>query len=343
MLRVTLPLAFLLTALLGAFGQTCDLLRTLQQRTYGFHPAQLTHEQQDIRGNQIDDFWTAVKQAGPDGIICLKSMLVSQKSDGYFQFDGASLLYSLDHSPEAVQAAADAVGRSELADVDPIGYIGLAQLLARSGADISAAARNYLHEPRVVAELPGQLNVDRSTGAIFLFGSMTSAAIDRVAIPELNATQPYARHTAALVLALNMTEAGLKALRHWPGRAVLPEQEAEEIRKVLRYQPVTAGAGKLTREQVLERLRKLPDAPALSLAENQDWEASAIATLTAGDLEEIREARRRSMSLTAAAIYDYFALTKIMLGVINRLDLFRDARIHPAANAAPAGTASKKK
>src|SRR5215471_10830156 len=126
MLRVTLPLALLLAASLGASGQSCDSLRAVQQRTYGFHPAQLSHEQQDVRGNQIDDFWTAVKQAGPDGITCLKSMLVSQKSDGYFQFDGASLLYSLDHSPAAVQAAADAVGLSDLADLDPVGYIGLA-------------------------------------------------------------------------------------------------------------------------------------------------------------------------------------------------------------------------
>ena len=332
------PIALSLFLILAtaANAQTCDSLRALQQRTYGFHPAQLTEQQRDLRGNQLDDFWNAVKAAGAEGVTCLKSMLASQKSDGFFQFDGASLLYNIDKSPETAQTAADAVGHADITDVDPIGYLGFAMLLAHAGADISTAALNYLHAPEVNAVLPEHsLNIDRSTGAIFLFGSMTSAQIDRALIPELNATQIYARHTAALMLALNMTEASLKAVRHWPGRAQLPEQEAEEIAKVLQYQPLKPAATKLTREQVLERLRKLPDAPALSPAESQDWEAGAIATLTAADLEQLREARRRSMRLSDEAIYDYFELTKIMIGVINRLDLFSEARIHPAP-AAPA-------
>jgi hypothetical protein len=125
-----------------------------------------------------------------------------------------------------------------------------------------------------------------------------------------------------------MTEPSLRALRRWPGREQLPQQEAEEVSKVLRYSPVKAAATRLTREQVLERLRKLPDAPALSPAESQDWQAGAIATLTAGDLEQLRAARRRGMRLSDEAIYHYFELTKIMLGVINRLDLYSTWRIH---------------
>jgi len=335
---MVLALALLLMAA-ACSAQNCDSLRAMQQRTYGFHPSQLTQEQQDVRTTEIDDFWNAVKQAGPQGIACLKDLLLSQKADSFFSFDGASLLFSLDHSTPSAQAAADALAHARLADVDPVGYIGFAMVLARAGADISAPARNYLHAPRV-DDAMGRLKVDRSTGAIFLYGSMASADIDRSLVPELASPQPYARNTAALILALNMTAPSLQALRRWPGRALLPPQEREEATKVLHYQPVKAETAKLTRQQVLDRLRKLPAAEPLSPADAKDWEASAIATLAADDLEEIREARRRSMRLNDEAIYDYFGLTKILMGVINRLDLYSQWRIHPAAK--PAGGAAHK-
>ena len=326
-----LILAVVLLLYIGrSSAQTCESIRTTKARIYGFHPAQLSPQQQEAKTNELDDFWSAVKQAGPDGVACLKGLLTEEKADGFFEFDGSSLLFSLDKSPVSLQTAADAIGSANLADIDTVAYLGFAMQLAHAGADIGIAARNYLHSPQVAAFLPQHsLQVDRSTGAIFLYGSMSSAEIDKHVIPELEAKEAYARNTAALILALNMTEPSLKALRQWSGRAALPPQEADEVRRVLHHATVHPKPATLTREQVLDRLRKLPQ-PA-SPSDQQAWEISAIATLTADDLEEIRNARRRGMRLSDEALYDYFELTKVLLAVINRLDQFGQYRVHTPA------------
>ena len=49
--------------------------------------------------------------------------------------------------------------------------------------------------------------------------------------------------------------------------------------------------------------------------------------LEAGDLESLREARRRSITgVSDEALAEYFAITRVMLGWVNRLDLYRDLR-----------------
>lgn len=69
--------------------------------------------------------------------------------------------------------------------------------------------------------------------------------------------------------------------------------------------------------------------PDMGIAGHKRFEESAIATLTADDVPEIREARRKAVhGVSDETLYEYFACTRIILGVINRLDLYREYRKH---------------
>jgi hypothetical protein len=51
--------------------------------------------------------------------------------------------------------------------------------------------------------------------------------------------------------------------------------------------------------------------------------------LTEADLPAVREARRKSIhGLSDESLYEYFAYTTIIRGVINRLDLYKEYRVH---------------
>jgi len=96
-----------------------------------------------------------------------------------------------------------------------------------------------------------------------------------------------------------------------------------------------------SREQVLARIRALPrtpeqaqaelkkENPVLGIAEDEPLVRSAIVTLTAADLDTVRDARRASlMSVSDEVLYEYAAFTRILLGMINRLDLYKEYRVH---------------
>lgn len=69
--------------------------------------------------------------------------------------------------------------------------------------------------------------------------------------------------------------------------------------------------------------------PHVGISGHKRFEESAIATLTADDIPEIREARRKAVhGVSDETLYEYYAYTRIILGVINRLDLYSEYRKH---------------
>ena len=69
--------------------------------------------------------------------------------------------------------------------------------------------------------------------------------------------------------------------------------------------------------------------PFFSIAGYKRFEKSAIATLTADDLSVVREARRKAVEgVSDETLYECFAHTRIILGLIYRLDLYREFRKH---------------
>jgi hypothetical protein len=55
--------------------------------------------------------------------------------------------------------------------------------------------------------------------------------------------------------------------------------------------------------------------------------AGGVRSLQARDLGSLRDARRRSITgVSDEALGEYFAITEVIVGVINRLDLYRNLR-----------------
>ncbi|HEY2120752.1 MAG TPA: hypothetical protein VGH37_16295 [Candidatus Acidoferrum sp.] len=69
--------------------------------------------------------------------------------------------------------------------------------------------------------------------------------------------------------------------------------------------------------------------PIYGIANHTAFINSAIATLQPEDFDKIREARHKSLyDVSDESLDEYLAFTRVMLGLINRLDLFKEYRQH---------------
>jgi len=332
----------LLVAAAGAQQQGCAELQALKKTTYGFHPSKLSQLQRTAKEEQIGRFRRLAESQGERGIRCLREMLRSESKDSFFLFDGASLLLHLDDSQPSLAVVREAAGRSDLGEINTAAYVELALELAQHGVDTGALAEKYMRYPDVDGDIPERsLTVDRATGAIFLYGSMSAERADQDLVPLLAAKESYVRSTAALALALNMTQESYRALASLPGIDNLPEYVQREVVESLVYHAPDGNViPTYSREQVLARLHTLPrtaqqmeaelkkENPVVGIAGDEPFIRSAIATLTA-DLETVRESRRAALvSVSEESLNEYAAYSRVILGVINRLDLYKQYRVH---------------
>jgi len=333
----------LLVAAAAAQERGCAELQALKKEAYGFRPSKLSQLQQTAKEKQIDRFRKLAESQGERGVRCLRGMLKSESRDTFFLFDGASLLLHLDDSQPSLAVVSEAAGRSDLGEINTAGYVELVLELAKHGVDTGALAEKYMRYPQVDGDIPERsLTVDRATGAIFLYGSMSAERADKDLIPLLAAKEADVRGTAALQLALNMTLESYRALAGLPGIDNLPEYVQKEVVEALAYHaPAGNAIPTYSREQVLVRLHTLPrtaeqmaaelwkEDPVVGIADDEPFIRSAIAVLNAADLETVREARRAAlMSVSDESLNEYAAYTRVILGMINRLDLYKEYRVH---------------
>jgi hypothetical protein len=324
----------------------------------------------------MDSFWRLAGEDKPAGAECLRSLLTAEKQDGFFLFDGASLLYTLDTTDASTRVVVASLQRADMAETEKAGYLRLLLRLSNAGVDIGPLAARYLQYPEVKTFIPQHsMDLDRDMGALLLYGSMPAEQEDSNLIAALGDKETYARSTAALLLALNMTEASFKALGTFPGMAELPEDSRKVVQSYRTYRPYQApeAPAKFSREEVLAYIAQLPhnekEFRAAMLRQeayekqhpelnptgklgDQELEAavtkkveesppffgvsgadrfieSAIANLNETDLPTIREARRRSITgISDEVLGEYFAYSHIIRGVINRLDLYKEYRVH---------------
>jgi hypothetical protein len=333
----------LLVAAAAAQQQGCAELQAFKKETYGFRPTKLTELQRIAKEKQIDRFRKLAEAQGDCGVRCLRGMLKSERTDSFFLFDGASLLLHLDDSQPSLTVVSEAAGRSDLGEINTAGYVDLVLELAQRGVDTGVLADKYMKYPKVDAYVAeDSLPVDHATGAIFLYGSMPADHADKLLVPLLGAKEAYIRDTAALQLALNMTRESYRALAGLPGIDNLPEYARNQVIAALAYHaPEDKAIPTHSREQVLARLRALPrtpdqmeaeltkEKPVVGIADDEPFMRSAIAVLSDTDLETVRDARRAALlSVSEEGLHEYVAYTRIILGVINRLDLYKEYRVH---------------
>lgn len=316
----------------AAKESVCAQLQKEKSDIYGFHPAQITQKERETKSAQMDRFWKSVKSQGPQGIDCLKQLIVAEQQDGYFVFDAASLLLSLDTSTTSLEVASLGIAKADLKDLDSSSYIRTTLFLFHRGMDITPLVEHYLMAPEVKGFVPQHaMTLDRETGAIFMYGSLPSSSADESLIRMLNSKESATKHAAVALLSLSLTEDSFKAIKA-VDRTSLPESIRKSVDGSLKRQRIEdAGPTKKSRTEVLQTINRIPKfgGDFWGVAGDKEFTQSAITLLQEQDLPALREARRKSIySLSDEALHEYFALTRVLLGVINRLDLYQQVREH---------------
>ena len=316
----------------AAMESACAELQKEKSDIYGFHPAQISQKEREVKSSQMDQFWKSVKTQGPLGIDCLKQLIVAEQQDGFFVFDAASLLLSLDTSTRSLEVASSGIAKADLKDLDSSSYIRTTLFLFHRGMDITSLVEHYMTSPEVKGFVPQHaMTLDRETGAIFMYGSMPSSSADQSLIRMLNSNESATRSAAVALLPLSLTKDSLNALKAID-RTALPESIRKAVEGVLRHQRIEdVGPTKQSRAEVLKTLNRIPKfgGDFWGVAGDKEFAQSAIALLQEEDLPVLREARRKSIyGLSDEALHEYFALSRVLLGVINRLDLYKEVREH---------------
>src|ERR1700756_2379776 len=95
----------------------------------------------------------------------------------------------------------------------------------------------------------------------------------------------------------------------------------------------SSAKGAVTKDMVANMRRQIEESPPfLEIEDHERFIESAIANLTEADLPLVHEARRKSLhGLSDEALGEYFAFSRVILGVVNHLDLYKEYRVHPTA------------
>ncbi len=315
----------------AAWGaDTCSTLAAAKTATYGFRPSQVIPAQLAEKLKAVDAFHQQVQAAGPAGQACLRNLITQEKSDKFFAFDAAQLLSVLDPSGASDNAIEAGLLQADFADASVARYLEVALLLSHRGRDIGKVAAHYLHAPAVDAVFPGtKEKLDRTTGTLLLYGSMSPDLVDNYLSQEVKAPELYVRDAAAAVWATNMTERSFAGIAAMGDLSTVSPQGRPYIQNIMTWHALTPTAPKFTRQQVLAKLQQFPNVGKLTPEEGKELDNSTYATLTLADLPALRDARRRMVQdLTLGSFRGYFAVTRLLLGTINHLDAYRQYRKH---------------
>jgi hypothetical protein len=315
-------------------GQSnCSAIATVETKTYGFRPAKLSDRERKEKAAVMDSFWSLVKRSGPQGVACLRSLLEKQQ-DGFAVFDEASLLYSLDRSAESTGVVARAIAKTDLADVQAANYVGVALRLAQEGVDIEPIANNYLNAKNDVTTYlarHGGYKLDRTAGAILLYGIMPTDKIDEAISRAVNSDVAEVRNAAVVMWSLNMTERSFKGLAALGKLDGFSDEAKHQVRFVMTPFEVRVTAPKYTREQMLAKISKFPememDRSEDPAREDKALDNSVYATFTNADVETLRESRRKLITgVSNESVEGYVEMSRVLIHLINKLHMYSEYR-----------------
>lgn len=358
--------AVLVSLLVHPAQASCSAIQDLKAKVYTFRPSALSDKERDAKSKEMDDFWNLVESRKTDGAACLRQLLADEKGETFFLYDGAALLARLDRSEPSLRLVVSSIARAPLADVEGGAYVNLAIALGRENADISPLAVRFLAHPDDKLSAPQHaMTVDRMFGVLLLFGSLPVDRADAALIQALESGETRVRDSAAMALAVLMTEAGWKALGSSPrvkDLSAAARGYVDRVRTLAGFKPPD-GKPVFTREQVVEHLRLLPQTEAehraaaereekyqsqlpasagidarlrhmengpafTSLAGHKAFIESAAVTLTPEDLPALREWRRKAVrGFSDETLSDFMAFTAIVTSVIGRFNLYAEYRV----------------
>jgi hypothetical protein len=315
-------------------GQSaCSNIADAEKKTYGFRPGKLSDSERKEKSEAMDSYWNLVKSSGSEGVACLRSLLPRQ-ADGFAVFDEGSLLYSLDHSAESTDVVVHAVARTDLTDVQPADYVGMALQLAHEGADIEPIANNYLTAKNDVTTYlarHGGYKLGRAAGALLLYGIMPTDKIDDTMSRAVHSEVAEVRNAAVVVWSLNMTERSFKGLAALGNLDGFSEEAKHQVRFVLTPFEVRVTTPKYTREQMLAKIGKFPE---IEMDKSEDFaredkalDNSVYATFTNADVETLRESRRKFITgVSNESVEGYTEMSRVLIHLINKLHMYAEYR-----------------
>jgi hypothetical protein len=331
------------SAAVPAYGQSdsCAALQSAERHTYGFDPTLLSDGQRAAKSQALQKFWEDAKGLGAPAVPCLRQMLESDTRDPFFLYNGSLLLFSLDTSSSSIAAISAALAGADPKGVDAAKFIGFLIELARLDVDIGPLAAKYMNYASLHADTQGQNQVRLIDIALLLYGSMQLVLAEKYLEGLAQYGEPNARPAAVFALALNLTEPAFRALHAGVSLAGLSDDDRDIVLSILTYQPVTAAPHTpFSRDEVLKRLDSVirgdfahidaADPPYVS--GDQAFAVSAGAQLTPADLPRLLEARRMSIhGVSDDSLGEYTTLTRTIIEVINRYDLYKKWRLVPAS------------
>ncbi len=332
-LSVLILLSFIQLSVPARGQETCKTIAAAERSTYGFRPAKLSDAERKAKSAAMDSYWNLVKNAGSAGTNCLR-VLLQRQTDGFAVFDEGSLLYSLDSSPETRDVVAQAIAKTDLADVQPADYVRFALRLAHDGGDIEPIARNYVTaKNNVTTYLPahGAYQLDRAAGTLLMYGVLPTEKIDDALSIVVKSDSADTRNAAAIVWSMNMSERSFKGLAALGDMKEFTSETRRQVRSVLMPFEVRVTPPKYTREQMLAKIAKFPDFgmdPSEGFErENKALDNSVYATFTEADVATLRESRRKFITgVSDEAVEGYSEMSRVLLHLINKLQMYSEFR-----------------
>jgi hypothetical protein len=229
---------------------------------------------------------------------------------------------------------AQAIAKTDLADVQPADYVRFALRLAHDGGDIEPIARNYVTaKNNVTTYLPahGAYQLDRAAGTLLMYGVLPTEKIDDALSIVVKSDSADTRNAAAIVWSMNMSERSFKGLAALGDMKEFTSETRRQVRSVLMPFEVRVTPPKYTREQMLAKIAKFPDFgmdPSEGFErENKALDNSVYATFTEADVATLRESRRKFITgVSDEAVEGYSEMSRVLLHLINKLQMYSEFR-----------------
>jgi hypothetical protein len=123
-------------------------------KTYSFQPHNLTQKEIEAKSNELDQFWSKVKDRKEQYIPLLRTELQAPSNPSFFYYDCSKLLLSLSKNIDDMKIALKAIPKVDLLDVQHDDYLRTVHMLAGFELDTSDAALRILDYPQFKAFIP---------------------------------------------------------------------------------------------------------------------------------------------------------------------------------------------
>lgn len=296
----TLSFIAVLFVALSATGQTCDDLKGLIDKSYGFKPSKLTSEQIESKSNELDKVWNLVDKNPKVLLPCLVSEIHIRKDDSFFRFNASNLLYKHDPSVKTKELMIETYSGADLADINLRYWLPYMAKFGEEGLDVTKAGQTWLRFPKPVYYLPqhGPRPIDKGVGALAIFGSMDESVATPVLAKLASEENTDFRSIAIWLLVKQATSDSDKAVTELATKVPSPlsDRLIQDVSKPKLVAP-REGTPKTSRETFVKAMNELlegrPDSWIELTVEVSDGERDMVAVMSEADLPLIRKVRRK--------------------------------------------------